>query len=179
MTSRRHTIQSLALQALAACALLLSTQACTVSYKFNGSSIDYDKYKTVSIGEFPIRAALVYPPLQQLFENTMTNMVTRQTRLKMNETPNTDIRLEGEITGYNLSPQAVNQDAYASKTRLTITVRVKYIDNVDPDKEQDQSFSSYRDFDSSQMLTDVQDQLCDEICKELADLIFNQTFGNW
>ena len=60
-----------------------------------------------------------------------------------------------------------------------ITVRVKYIDNIDPEKENDQSFSSYRDFDSNEMLTDVQDQLCEEICKELADLIFNQTFGNW
>ena len=106
-------------------------------------------------------------------------MVTRQTRLKMQDNPNTDIRIEGEITGYNLSPQAVNDNAYASKTRLTITVRVKYIDNVNPDKEADLSFSSYRDFDSSEMLTDVQDQLCEEISKELADLIFNQTFGNW
>ena len=159
--------------------LLVLLQACVPSFKFNGSSIDYNKYKTVSIGEFPIRAALVYPPLQQLFENTITDMDTRQTRLKMQDTPNTDLRLEGEITGYSLSPQAVNDNAYASKTRLTITVRVKYIDNINPDKENDQSFSSYRDFDSNEMLTDVQDQLCDEICKELADLIFNQTFGNW
>lgn len=159
--------------------VIIITQACSISYKFNGSAIDYTKYKTVSVGEFPIRAALVYPPLQQLFENTITDMITRQTRLKMQEVPNTDIRIEGEITGYNLSPQAVNEDAYASKTRLTITVRVKYIDNVNPDKEMDQNFSAYRDFDSSELLTDVQDQLCDEICKELAELIFNQTFGDW
>ena len=159
--------------------VIIITQACSISYKFNGSAIDYTKYKTVSVGEFPIRAALVYPPLQQLFENTITDMITRQTRLKMQEVPNTDIRIEGEITGYNLSPQAVNEDAYASKTRLTITVRVKYIDNVNPDKEMDQNFSAYRDFDSSELLTDVQDQVCDEICKELAELIFNQTFGDW
>ena len=50
--------------------LLVVLQACVPSFKFNGSSIDYNKYKTVSIGEFPIRAALVYPPLQQLIENT-------------------------------------------------------------------------------------------------------------
>ena len=159
--------------------VIIITQACSISYKFNGSAIDYTKYKTVSVGEFPIRAALVYPPLQQLFENTITDMITRQTRLKMQEVPNTDIRIEGEITGYNLSPQAVTENAYASKTRLSISVRVKYIDNVDPEKEMDQTFSAYRDFDSSEMLTDVQGQLCNEICKELAELIFNQTFGNW
>ena len=160
-------------------AVIIITQACSISYKFNGSAIDYTKYKTVSVGEFPIRAALVYPPLQQLFENTITDMITRQTRLKMQEVPNTDIRIEGEITGYNLSPQAVNEDAYASKTRLTITVRVKYIDNKNPSLSNDQSFTAYRDFDSSQMLTDVQDELCSQICDDLKDLIFNATFGNW
>jgi len=29
------------------------------------------------------------------------------------------------------------------------------------------------------MLTDVQDQLCSEISKELVDLIFNATLGDW
>ena len=159
--------------------LLVVLQACVPSFKFNGSSIDYNKYKTVSIGEFPIRAALVYPPLQQLFENTMTNMVTRQTRLKMQETPNTDLRLEGEITGYSLSPQAVTEDAYASKTRLTISVRVKYTDTRNDANSVDQTFSAYRDFSATELLIDVQDQLCQEISKELVELIFNATLGNW
>ena len=159
--------------------LLVLLQACVPSFKFNGSSIDYNKYKTVSIGEFPIRAALVYPPLQQLFENTITDMVTRQTRLKMQDTPNTDLRLEGEITGYNLSPQAVNENAYASQTRLTISVRVKFINSKDSSQDLDQSFSAYRDFSSDQLLTDVQDELCSQISEELANLIFNATLGNW
>ena len=80
---------------------------------------------------------------------------------------------------YSLSPQAVTEDAYASKTRLTITVRLKYIDTKQEGKDIDQSFSAYRDFDSSQMLNDVQDELCQQICKELVDLIFNATLGNW
>ena len=172
---RCRTVAVMAVAVVAAIAAV----SCSISYKMNGAALDYSIYKTISISEFPIRAALVYPPLQQLFENTMPDMITRQTRLKMQEVPNTDIRIEGEITGYNLSPQAVTENAYASKTRLSISVRVKYIDNVDPEKELDQTFSAYRDFDSSEMLTDVQDQLCNEICKELAELIFNQTFGNW
>lgn len=64
-------------------------------------------------------------------------------------------------------------------TRLTITVRVKYTDEKAENKDIDQSFSAYRDFPSTEMLTDVQDQLCQEICKELVDLIFNATLGDW
>lgn len=158
---------------------LLAMQACIPKYTLNGASIDYSVYRTISFGDFPIRAALVYPPLQQLFENKMMDMVGQQTRLRVIDSMSSDLRMEGEITGYNLSPQAVGEDAYASQTRLTITVRVKYINNKNQALSKDQSFSSYRDFSSSEMLTDVQDELCDQICKDLADLIFNATIGDW
>ena len=159
---------------------LMSTvlAACTISYKLNGAAIDYNVYKTIHVSQFPIRAALVYPPLQQTFENDLLDYITRNTRLRTVDS-SSDLQLEGEITGYALSPQAVTENAYASKTRLTITVRVKYIDNKAEGKDVDQTFSAYRDFDSSEMLTDVQDQLCSEISKELVDLIFNATLGNW
>lgn len=149
-----------------------------VSYKFNGSAIDYTVYRTIHVSEFPIRAALVYPPLQQTFENELLNYITRNTRLQTTDGAS-DLQLEGEITGYTLTPQAVTENALASQTRLTITVRVKYIDNKEDGKDIDQTFSAYRDFDSSLMLTDVQDGLCEEISKELVDLIFNATLGNW
>lgn len=158
---------------------LVAGIGCRISYKFNGSALDYNTYKTISVSEFPIRAALVYPPLQQLFENKLLNMITRQTRLQVVDNPNSDLRMEGEITGYSLSPQAVSEDAYASQTRLTITVRVKYINNKEPNQDIDQSFSAYKDFSSTEMLTDVQDELCSQISDELCDLIFNATIGNW
>lgn len=151
---------------------------CHVSYKFNGAAIDYNVYKTIHVGQFPIRAALVYPPLQQTFENELLDYITRNTRLQTVDGPS-DLQLEGEITGYSLSPQAVTADAYASQTRLTIQVRVRYTDNKGEGKDIDQTFSAYRDFDSSLMLADVQDDLCQQISKELVDLIFNATLGDW
>ncbi|MBQ4367810.1 MAG: LptE family protein [Muribaculaceae bacterium] len=154
-------------------------QACIPKYTLNGAAIDYSVYRSISFSDFPIRAALVYPPLQQLFENKMIDMVTQQTRLRVLDNPNTDLRMEGEISGYSLSPQAVGEDAYASKTRLTITVRIRYIDNKNPNLSKDQSFSAYRDFSSSEMLSDVQDDLCNQICNDLTDLIFNATLGDW
>lgn len=159
--------------------LLSLMTGCIPTYTLNGSAINYDIYKTVNIGNFPIRAALVYPPLQQTFENELLNYVTRNTRLQEVDGNNTDLKLEGEITGYSLSPQAVGTDAYATETRLTITVHVKYTDNKNPANNIDQSFSAYRQFDASLMLTDVQDELCQQISEELVNLIFNATFGNW
>lgn len=161
-----------------AAAAFFALAGCTISYKFNGSAINYDIYKTINISEFPIRAALVYPPLQQTFENRLMDVITRQTRLQEVD-GKADIDISGEITGYSLSPQAVGEDAYASETRLTITVRIKYEDHKNPSNDKDQTFSAYRQFSSSLMLTDVQDELCEEISKELVDLIFNATLGDW
>lgn len=163
---------------LIAALVMMIAQGC-ISYKFNGASLDYNKYKTVSFANFPIRAALVYPPLQQVFQNKLQDVVTQQTRLQLVDTPNSNLRFEGEITNYSLSPQAVGENAYATRTRLTISVRVKYIDNINDALSNDINVSAYRDFDSNQLLIDVQDQLCEEICNELVDLIFNQTIGNW
>ena len=170
-------VRILAVMLLITMAALL--QGCLPRYTFNGASIDYNTYRTISFGDFPIRAALVFPPLQQLFENRMIDMIEQQTRLQVIDNVNSDLRMEGEITGYSLSPQAIGEDAYASQTRLTITVRIKYINNRKPELSKDQTFTAYRDFSSSEMLTDVQDQLCNEITKDLADLIFNATLGDW
>lgn len=157
---------------------LLTLGGCIPSYTLNGSSINYDIYKTVNVSNFPIRAALVYPPLQQTFENELLDYITHNTRLQTID-GNSDLELRGEITGYSLSPQAVGSDAYATETRLTITVHVVYTDNKNPANNLDQSFSAYRQFSSSLMLTDVQDDLCQQISEELVTLIFNATFGNW
>lgn len=153
---------------------------CKPVFTFNGSILNYDIYKTIYVADFPIRASLVYPPLQQTFENEILNYVTRQTKLQIADNPNNaDITMSGEITGYSLSPQAVGTDAYATETRLTISVKIKYTDNKNPANNIDQTFSAYRQFSSSLMLTDVQDELCQQISEELATLIFNATLGNW
>lgn len=152
--------------------------SCVPVYRMNGSFLNYDIYHTINISEFPIRAALVYPPLQQTFENELLNSISRQTRLQEVDCP-ADLEMSGEITGYSLSPQSVGTDAYATETRLTITVKIKYTDNKNPANNSEQTFSAFRQFPSSQMITDVQDDLCMEISKELVELIFNATLGNW
>ena len=151
---------------------------CTISYKFNGASIDYTKVKTICIKDFPNQAPLVCPPLAQQFTEGVKDIYVRQTRLSLVR-DNGDLELEGEITGYDLTPMAVKEDAYSSRTKLTITVKVRYTNRTNADEDFEQSFSAYREFDSNVMLQDVQDQLCSEIIEELADQIYNSTVANW
>ena len=158
--------------------LVLLVSACSISYKFNGASIDYTKVKTITIQDFPNQAPLVYPQLSQLFTEGLKDIYVRQTRLEMVNN-NGDLELEGEITGYDLSNTAVKEDAYASLTKLTVTVRVRYSNRVNPDEDFEQSFSAYREFDANTMLEQVQEELCTEIIEELVDKIYNATVANW
>ena len=158
--------------------MLVMLASCSISYKFNGASIDYTKVKTITIKDFPNQAPLVYPPLAQMFTEGVKDIYVRQTRLSMVRA-NGDLELEGEITGYDLTPMAVKEDAYSSKTKLTITVKVRYANRTNSEEDFEQSFSADREFDSNIMLQDVQDQLCREIIEELSDQIYNSTVANW
>ena len=158
--------------------MLLVLAACSISYKFNGASIDYSKVKSITIKDFPNQAPMVYPPLAQQFTEGLKDIYVRQTRLSLVR-DNGDLQLEGEITGYDLAALAVKEDALSSRTKLTITVNVRYSNRTNADEDFEQSFSANREFDSSQMLQDVQDQLCTEIIEELADQIYNATVANW
>lgn len=151
---------------------------CSISYKFNGASINYDEIKTITIRNFPNQAQLVYPELESIFMDKFRNRYIQQTRLKMVEN-NGDIQLEGEITGFDISPMAVQADGYAAKTRLTITVRCRYSNRVHPEKDFEQTFSSFLEFDANLMLTDVQYQLSQDITTEISDMIFNATVADW
>lgn len=83
-------------------ALPLVVIACTVSYKFNGSSINYDKVKTISIADFPIKSEYVYAPLATKFNEDLKDIFIRQTRLQLlKPNQNADLQIDGEITGYN------------------------------------------------------------------------------
>ena len=158
--------------------LLMLTSSCTISYKLNGASIDYTTTKTISFEAFPIKAPLVYAPLAVNFNDELTGKFASQTRLEQVRQDG-DLQISGAITGYSLSPQAVKADAYAAQTRLTIKVKVKFVNKKNPSEDFEQEFSAYRDFDATRLLTDVQDELCNEMIKELVEQIFNATVANW
>ncbi len=142
------------------------------------SSIDYDKVKTISIADFPNQAEYVYAPLAIEFNQTLQDMFIQQTRLQLVKSGG-DLELEGEITGYNQYNEAVDASGYSSSVKLTLTINVRYVNNTNHDEDFEQRFSTYQTYDSSQLLTAVQDDLITVMVKDLAEQIFNSTVANW
>lgn len=158
-------------------AMLLLT-SCTISYKFNGASIDYSKVNTISVADFTNNAALVYAPLATNLTDGIKDLYQRQTRLEQVRRGG-NLELEGEIIGYNLTPMAVSADSYAAETKLTITVKVRFTNNIAPEESFEKTYTAYQTFDASQMLNDVQDELCTTMLAEIVDQIYNDTVAKW
>ena len=152
--------------------------ACVISYKFNGASIDYTTTKTISVADFPNVAALVYPPLSNYLSDGIRDIFQRQTRLEQVRKGG-NLEIEGEIINYTLTPLAVSADSYAAETKLTITVKVRFTNNVAPEDSFEKTYTASQIFDSSQMLNDVQDELCNTMVAELADQIYKDTVAKW
>lgn len=156
--------------------------ACNGGYSFTGA--DVGDAETVSIDFFPNYAELINPQLSQVFTENLRDIFVRQTPLNLVETQG-DLHFEGAITRYTVTPinaQAGGQDGLgstAAQSRLTIEVNVIYTNTLEQDKSFEQRFSRFGDFDSNVDLSQVEDELIDEITIEIAENILNQSIGNW
>ena len=169
-----HTI------ALALCCTLLLVvgAACSVSYKFNGASIDYTKTKTIQINDFPIRATYVWGPMQAMFNNRLKDVYASQTRLTQVKR-NGDLKVEGEITQYQQRNKSVSADGYSAQTELSMTVNVRFTNNVKHDEDFERTFTATASYETTQSLASVQEELVTQMCKDICDQIFNATVANW
>jgi hypothetical protein len=108
----------------------------------------------------------------------MVDMFTRNTRLQLVQ-QNADMEIEGEIVGYQLTPLAVQADAFASETRLTMSVRMRFRNNKTNDPPIEETISANRTFSSNTVFDTVQDELMRQLIEEIVDQIFNSTMANW
>ena len=142
------------------------------------SSIDYTKVKTIFIADFQNRAEYVYAPLATEFNQKLKDMFIQQTRLRVVNSGG-DLEIDGEITGYNQYNESVDASGYSSKVKLTLTVNVRYVNNTNHEEDFEQQFSAFQTYDSSQLLTAVQDNLITLMVKDITEQIFNATVANW
>jgi hypothetical protein len=158
------------------CYLFFCLAACSVKYSPIGVDIP-DDAKTICIKQFQNNASMVNLKLSNELTTQLRDKFQSNTRLSLVDSRG-DLYLEGEITDYALSSIALGADV-ATMNRLTISVRIKYENQFDEEKNVEQTFSRYKDFDSKQTLQQVENELIPQICEELIDDIFAATVGNW
>jgi len=152
-------------------------QQCKVTYSFSGVNIS-PEVQTYSVEYFPNRAPIVQAQLSQLFTDALLDKIQTNTSLDLAESGG-DVNFSGEITNYETRPTAITGAETAARNRLTITVRVRYTNTVEPELDYDTSFSRYEDYDASRNLSEVENELIDLIVEDLIEDIFNRAFVSW
>ena len=162
-------------------ALILVGPSCTYKLSLSGASIPVNM-KTIRVDFFENNAALVVNNLSTQFTEALKDRIRNTTRLSIVRTEEADAVLSGTITDYNISPVSINATPnnvapIAGASQLTITVNVKYVNNLDKKDNFEQSFSKALPFSGD--INSQEQTLIAAINKQLTEDIFNKAFANW
>ena len=176
--SRRLSVYNKGVMTVAVAIIAMVITACSVSYKFNGASIDYNKTKTIQIADFPIRSSYVWGPMASIFNNQLKDQYANHTRL-IQVKRNGDLKVEGEITQYSQRNKAVTAQGESAQVELSMTVNVRFTNNANHSEDFERQFTATTTYDSRQSLNSVQEKCVTQMVKDITDQIFNATVANW
>jgi hypothetical protein len=176
MMKARTIFQTLGVVAALAVTMFI-VHSCGI-YSFTGTSIQPD-VKTVTVNYFEYKALKVNPSLSNDITTALQDKFLKLTRLEQVDIDG-DLEIIGEVTGYDVRATAITANEQAAQNRLTVTVKVSFINRKYPEDDfENKSFSAYADFDAMTSLDAVESTLCEDIIEQLCEDIFNSTVANW
>lgn len=165
--------------------VFLLFQSCSVKYSFTGTNINYELTKTFSVENFFNDSGGGPANMEQRFTEAIKEYYQRNTQLELVRN-NGDLQFMGAINRYTLTPISAvssgdpNLPDRAGQMRLTIGVEVEYINMNNEEENLKQTFSFFQDYDPrTTTLLDVENQLVEEIFKNIIQDIFTATVANW
>lgn len=174
--SNKHRIL-LCLSAVCLAATLWLLVACSISYSFTGTSINYDLIKSIQIDKVANRAPYGWAPMEAMLNNKLQDKYANSTRLKLVKKSG-DMQIAGEITGYDQFNKAVSANGYSSQVQLKMTVNIRF-KNSKMNQQWEKQFSATTQYDAKQSLASVQEDLVNEMIEDIVDQIFNATVADW
>lgn len=156
----------------------LFVQSCGVRYSLSGGSIP-EGMKTVTVYYFENFAPIVNPTLSENFTEALKTRIRTQSRLSQVSEGGDGI-FEGTIVDYKIGPAAVEANTdRAALTRLTISIKVKYSNEIVPKDNFEQTFTKFKDFSSPTPTVEQENQIAKDIIDMITEDVFNQAFANW
>ncbi|MGC4022806.1 MAG: LptE family protein [Cyclobacteriaceae bacterium] len=165
--------------------VLLPALTGCIKYSLSGASTNA---KSIQVDQFYNNTELGPANLGQNFTNRVKDYYQQNSSLRVVPTGG-ELQIEGTITTYGTAPMSPSASTgsganatptYGSQTRLTISMKVSYTDNLEPKNSfKDKTFTFYADFDNSQDFFSVQETLEKKIFDQILIDIFNATIANW
>lgn len=156
--------------------VLLLCTACKI-YKFTDASIN-PNVKTIMINQFTNTSPIQTSNMANVFEQKLINKFIRESKLTFVK-ENPDLEFSGNIVEYYIEPIAISGTETTQQNRLSIAIKVDFINNVEKDKSFSQVFRDGENFDASKDISQVNDELLNIIFDRTVQNVFNKAFVSW
>ncbi len=165
--------------------LVLSLSGC-LKYSLSGASTNA---KSIQVDPFFNNTELGAANFGQTVTNRVKDYFQQNSSLRVVPS-NGELQIEGTIVTYAISPVLVQAGSgtgatatlsTAAQTRLTIAIKVNYVDVAEPKNSfKDRTFTFYADFDNTGGdFFSVQEGLEKKILDQIMIDIFNATIATW
>jgi len=155
----------------------LGISSCSIAFNFTGGKVDLS-LESLSVATFLNEAPIVVPYLALEVTNQLQDRFLSQSNLEITSGA-ADVQLSGSVTRYSIQPVAIQGDDQAVQDRLTIAVRVKFDNNVDPQESWENTFTAFTDFDSDLDFASNEADLINEVLEQITQDVFSKSIGKW
>ncbi len=162
----------------------ISLTGC-IKYSLSGASTNA---KSIQVDQFFNNTELGPANFGQTVTNRVKDYFQQNSSLRVVATKG-ELQIEGTIVTYATAPIAPQASTgvgtaatpnYGAQTRLTIAMKVNYVDNGEPKNSfKDRNFTFYADFDNTLDFYTVQESLEKKILDQIMIDIFNATIATW
>ncbi len=156
--------------------ITLIFSSCKI-YRFTDASVD-PNIKSVTVNTMQNMAAIQVPSIAPLLVEKLQERFLRETGLRMIQDGG-DIEFSGVIVDYHIDPVAITHTETVEQNRLTISIKIDFINRINPDKDFSTTFRESEIYEASKSSNEVDDEIAPIIIDKLVQIIFNKAFVNW
>jgi hypothetical protein len=148
-------------------------------YSFTGATLP-SHLNTIAI---PLAEDNSLSPLASLGDRLTEELIdrfVRQTRLTLETLEgDADAVLTATIDRYTNAPTSITGEEQAARNRVTLTVTVRYVDQVEDKELLQRSFTSFEDYDPTAGGLEQEEQAAEAALRNIVDDIFTAATSNW
>lgn len=148
-------------------------------YSFSGATVP-SHLSTIAIPLAEDRSLSTVTGLDQQLTSLLVDRFVQQTRLSLDpSTVGADAVLTATIDRYQNQPTAVSGNEQATRNRVTISITVAYLDQVEDTEIMRRTFSGFEEYDAADLSQEGEEAAARAALEKIADDVFTAATSDW
>ncbi|WP_107038814.1 LPS assembly lipoprotein LptE [Brumimicrobium mesophilum] len=158
--------------------LFASCWPTSLSFRDGSVPPEWKRFMVSNLDNKAANAPISYSSqLSELIKDGIQNRVGLT--LVSDESDDPQISITGSVDSYNVTPLSLQENASEVKNRLTIRASFQIFISAPEEDVMELSSSRFADFDASQDVGAIQQQLLGEINDQIVQDVLNKLLSNW